>query len=231
MESEVPVATIADKVNVVVEASIKGSHAGKKNQRKVPKRIHKSEREKMNREHLNELFLALANALELTHLNNGKASILCEATRIVKDMLTQIECLKKENAALFSESQYMAIEKNELQDENSLLEVQIGELQSELKKTSVQPNLDLNVAPPECHQLELVSHSLEDCLRLPAVEPAQQKAASVSPIFVLPLHSDLAVYREPDTMQHAPQPISNVSKPHARYPTPADSWPSQVLER
>lgn len=35
----------------------------KTNQRKVPKRIHKAEREKMKREHLNELFLDLANAL------------------------------------------------------------------------------------------------------------------------------------------------------------------------
>jgi len=33
------------------------------NQGKVPKKIHKAEREKMKREHLNELFLDLANAL------------------------------------------------------------------------------------------------------------------------------------------------------------------------
>ena len=39
------------------------SHPQKKNQGKVPKRIHKAEREKMKREHLNELFLELANAL------------------------------------------------------------------------------------------------------------------------------------------------------------------------
>lgn len=30
---------------------------------KVPKRVHKAEREKLKREHLNELFLDLANAL------------------------------------------------------------------------------------------------------------------------------------------------------------------------
>lgn len=35
----------------------------KKNQGKAPKRIHKAEREKMKREHLNELFIDLANAL------------------------------------------------------------------------------------------------------------------------------------------------------------------------
>lgn len=35
----------------------------KKKNGKIPKRIHKSEREKMKRENLNELFLALANSL------------------------------------------------------------------------------------------------------------------------------------------------------------------------
>lgn len=36
---------------------------GKKNQKKVPRRIHKAEREKQKREHLNELFFELSNAL------------------------------------------------------------------------------------------------------------------------------------------------------------------------
>lgn len=76
--------------------------SSKKNKGKVPKRIHKAEREKMKREHLNELFLALANSLDLSDQNNGKATMLIEATRMVKDMLVQIECLKKENAALLS---------------------------------------------------------------------------------------------------------------------------------
>lgn len=38
-------------------------HTTKKNPGKVPKRIHKAEREKMKREHLNDLFLELAGAL------------------------------------------------------------------------------------------------------------------------------------------------------------------------
>lgn len=36
---------------------------GKKNQRKVPRRIVKSEREKQKREHLNELFFELSSAI------------------------------------------------------------------------------------------------------------------------------------------------------------------------
>lgn len=40
---------------------------------------------------------------------NGKASVLSEAIRFVKDMLAQIESLRSENAALSSESQYVGI--------------------------------------------------------------------------------------------------------------------------
>ncbi|KAJ0448046.1 putative transcription factor bHLH family [Helianthus annuus] len=61
----------------------------KKNPAKVPKRIHKAEREKLKHEHLNELFLELAGALELTEQNSGKASVLGETTRVVKDMIDQ----------------------------------------------------------------------------------------------------------------------------------------------
>lgn len=48
---------------LIVKFSCYSSHLGKKIQKKVPKRIHKAEREKMKREHLNELFLGLADAL------------------------------------------------------------------------------------------------------------------------------------------------------------------------
>lgn len=44
---------------------------------------------------------------ELNHQNNGKAFVLCEATRFLKDLFAQIECLRKENASLLSESQYV----------------------------------------------------------------------------------------------------------------------------
>lgn len=39
------------------------SSSDKMNQGKVPRKIHKAEREKMKREHLNDLFLDLASAL------------------------------------------------------------------------------------------------------------------------------------------------------------------------
>ncbi|KAI3521755.1 hypothetical protein L1887_11229 [Cichorium endivia] len=78
------------------------------NLNKVPKRIlGKAKREKMKREHLNQLFLILSNALEIREQNCEKIFILGETMRVVKDMLDEINRLKEENAALLSESQYV----------------------------------------------------------------------------------------------------------------------------
>ncbi|KAF5933697.1 hypothetical protein HYC85_029868 [Camellia sinensis] len=202
MESEVPAAPVVDKVSQLAETSANGSHPSKKNQGKVPVRIHKSEREKMKREHLNELFIALANALGPSQQNNGKASILGETTRLLKEMHAQIEGLRRENAALLSESQYVSIEKNELHDENSALESQIVKLRIELQERVVHSKPDLN------NNLHYSKHHCTEVLST-----------------VIPVCSDPQAYSEQDTTQPALKPTTNVSKPHARYPTPSDSWP------
>lgn len=45
---------------------------------------------------------------EMSQPNNGKASVLCEATRLLKEFSSQIESLKKENVSLLSETQYVS---------------------------------------------------------------------------------------------------------------------------
>lgn len=224
MDPEVP-PSLVDKVNVVAENPLTRSCPTKNNQRKVPKRVHKAVREKLKREHLNDLFLELANALDLTHQNTGKAFILCEAIRLVKDTIAQIDCLKKENAALFSESHYVNIEKNELRDENSVLEDQIDKLQTEIKERAALYKPDLNSAPSEFQQTEVTQHCPGSSLRFPSADQALQQSSVVGPVLVVPFASGLRAYPEAG----APRSISIVSKPHARYPTPGDSWPSQVL--
>ncbi|EYU24387.1 hypothetical protein ABFS82_04G158700 [Erythranthe guttata] len=216
---------------MAMETSTSGDHSSKKNKGKVPKRIHKSEREKMKREHLNELFLALANSLELPDEDNsnGKASLLTEATRLVKEMLTQIDSLKKENAALLSESQYVTVEKNELKDETSTLAAQIGELQTELKSRVSDSELDLNVVPPEYHNHGAASHGTTGGWG-PLAPAGHPQVQIVSPLQFAALCSNIQAYSEVDKEQTESSHISTVSKPHARYPTPADKWPSQVLE-
>lgn len=45
---------------------------------------------------------------ELNQQNSGKASILNEATRFLKDVFGQIESLRKEHTSLLSESNYVS---------------------------------------------------------------------------------------------------------------------------
>lgn len=40
--------------------------------------------------------------------NNGKATILVDSSRILRDLLAQVESLRKENAALLTESSYVS---------------------------------------------------------------------------------------------------------------------------
>lgn len=101
------------------------------------------------------------------------------------------------------------MEKTELQDENCALVDQIGKLQSEIKDRRVELSLDLNLAPPECQQ------------------PSTSETAFqiTNPVYVVP-----QVYPLPGAAQPAPMPPP-VSKPLPRYPTLADAWPSQILEK
>lgn len=231
MDSEVPGAPITGNNSSEAEPSFTGSPPTKKSRGKVPRRVHKAEREKLKREHLNELFLELAYALELTEQNNGKASILCETTRVLKDILAQIECLKRENATLLSESQYVAVEKNELEDENSALQIQIRDLKSTLKERMLQQNLDLNVTPADTQEPQVTSYFPEGCLKFPVADPSLRQAPILNPVFVIPVCSDPKVHPDPEPAMLATKPISNVSRPHPRYPTPSDSWPFQILEQ
>ncbi|KAL5814101.1 hypothetical protein ACOSQ4_024742 [Xanthoceras sorbifolium] len=225
MGSDVP-APLVDKVNVLADASLDGHCATKKNKGKVPKRIHKAEREKLKREQLNELFLDLANVLELTQQNNGKAAVVCEATRLLKDLFCQIESLRKEKASLLSESHYVTVEKNELVEENSALESQIEKLQTEIEARIAHSKPDLNV-PPEFQQPELTSHFPVEGYGLPSVETSLQQAPAV---LVVPIRSsNIQAYSTSNASQLTSNPASKVSKPHARYLKPSDSWPSQLL--
>ncbi|CAN4086363.1 unnamed protein product [Withania somnifera] len=229
MDTENPAPVVEnDKDTTDVETSLDSSHIGKKIQMKVPKRIHKAEREKLKREHLNELFHGLADALELSDQMNGKASVLNEAARFVKDMLSQIKHLRTENTTLLSESQYLSVEKKELQDENSALEAEISKLQSEVKTREAETNLDLNLAPPEMEQTEFASSN--NYMRLPASEHAFQQSQIMNPFYVFPLSSNPQAYPAPDSADSPVTPTPTVKKPQPRYPSPTDVWPSQIFE-
>ncbi|CAH9069786.1 unnamed protein product [Cuscuta epithymum] len=210
MDSEGPAAPVMEKGSTPPETVLSRDQLTKKKQGKVPKRAHKAEREKMKRDHLNDLFLSLANALELSEQVNGKASILIEATRNVKELLAQIEQLKRESEALLSETQYVSMEKKELEDENYVMEAKISDIRREIaERVAAESNLDLNLAPPGYEE--------------------QQKAEvmTMNPVYVYPICPNPELYKDGKDPVHLPH--SAVSKPRARYPSPSDEWSSQIL--
>ncbi|KAG2247652.1 hypothetical protein Bca52824_087280 [Brassica carinata] len=165
--------------------------------------------------------------------NSGKASILCEATKFLKDVFGQIESLRKEQTALLSESNYLTTEKNELKEETSVLETEISRLHSEIEARVNQSKPDLNTSPaPDC--LSTIIN------RLPIFQGAGFQQSSATPpgatVIVLPMHPDLQTQDTSDLTGHlqtqAPTVMynsSSVSKPCPRYASAADSWPSRLL--
>lgn len=207
------------------EAMVKKKSVGsKKNGAKVPKKSSKAEREKLKRDRMNVLFLELGKALEPDNQNNGKSSTITDTIRILRDLLAQVDCLKKENATLLSESQYVTVEKDELKEENSALESQIGNLQTEIARFDSQSLWRLDTS--QTQSLTGTIQPLEDHLMLPVVDPATQ---AVGPVFVMPLQNDPQLYSNPDVSENVCKLPPNVSRPHARYPSPSDTWTSNIL--
>ncbi|XP_019158338.1 PREDICTED: transcription factor bHLH47-like [Ipomoea nil] len=122
MDSEASTA-INDCAVHVVSSSSKRKHdkaprkiheAEREPSNKFPRKIHKAEREKQKRDSMNVLFAELAKVLDPSHQNYGKACILKETMPLVRELIVQVDNLRKENAALNSESHYMSVEKDEI---------------------------------------------------------------------------------------------------------------------
>lgn len=122
----------------------------------------------------------------------------------------------------------VSMERDELQEENSTLEAQIGKLQSEMEeKLHAQPLWGLDPSQPQDN-----GDILEDHIMVPVVDHATQAAPIVGPIFVMPLHDNPLVHPKPDAADTVvPKLPPKVSRPHARYPCPSDSWPSHILSK
>ncbi|KAL8130315.1 hypothetical protein V2J09_019470 [Rumex salicifolius] len=216
MVSDVPDTTYDEEDASMDERVDESSECANKNKRgRVPKRLLKSERERLKREHLNDLFNDLASALELCEPNNGKACILGETIRLVNDLTSHIKCLREENTTLLSESNYVIMERNELKDENCCLESQIQKIKQEIMERKGQLKPDLNVAPLESWQQGEMD---SDVVPQPHI---------LGPLYVIPFGQSL----ESDITASKAKVASHVKKPHPRYPAPGDSWPSQLLQK
>lgn len=117
----------------------------------------------------------------------------------------------------------VSMEKNELREDNLALEAQIKKLQSELEER-IRSRPAWNSDPSQLDHSSTAPQLPEDHLMFPVTDHASQTAPVVGPVFVVPLHQDLQTFPQPNAA------ASNVSRPHARYPSPSDCWPSQILD-
>ncbi|KAG0494711.1 hypothetical protein HPP92_005705 [Vanilla planifolia] len=199
------------EANASVDKPANEAVSSKKIKGKFPNKIHKAEREKLKRDQLNELFFELGRELEPTRQNNGKASILCDATRFLRDLIIHVGSLRKENASLLNESHYVTLEKNELQEDITALETEISRLQKQLQERMHHNHPP--ISEPNCSVL----HS---------------KDSSIAPLFVVPLSQGLhQTLTDAAELPSPPKTSLCVSRPHARYPNPTDSWPLEFLCR
>jgi hypothetical protein len=93
--------------NAASDKAVDGS-LDKRSQEKAPKKTHKAEREKLKRDQLNDLFVELSSMLDPERQNSGKATVLGDAARVLRDLVSQVESLRKEQSALLTERQYVS---------------------------------------------------------------------------------------------------------------------------
>lgn len=138
--------------NAAADTPVDGS------QEKTPKKTHKAEREKLKRDQLNDLFVELGSMLDIDQQNAGKASVLGDAARVLRDLITQVESLRKDQSALVSEHRYVSSEKNELQEENNSLKSHISELQNELCAKMANNSLGMSHPMANAANPDLATH-------------------------------------------------------------------------
>jgi len=220
------------------ENLVQGPILNNKCEKKAPKKVHKSEREKRKRDKQNDLFGELGNMLEPDRQNNGKACILSDTTRMLKDLLSQVESLRQENGALKNESRYVALERNELLDENNMIRNEVSELQNELRMRmegnpiwshdATRSNL---TAPHPATTVFALQHSPHPPV-IATMAPPLQQLAVLEQSYTAP-RRELQLFPEAasteDTEPPQDQGISNhVTRPQARYPTRMATLPAHV---
>uniref|UniRef100_A0ACD5WX96 Uncharacterized protein n=1 Tax=Avena sativa TaxID=4498 RepID=A0ACD5WX96_AVESA len=201
------------------EKLLNGPVTESKCKKKAPRKIHKAEREKHKRDLLNDLFGELGDMLEADRQNNGKACILTDTTRILRDLLPQLESLRKENSTLQNESHYVTMERNELQDENGVLRNEILELQNELAtRLTGAAGLPLPVPSTDIpSQQPMPSPIIASAIFPPLQQPAPPRELKLFPDAASDVEGP-----EPSEEQEAP---NHVARPQARYPTQSAAWP------
>ncbi|CAI5497768.1 unnamed protein product [Closterium sp. Naga37s-1] len=126
----------------------------------------KANREKMRRDRLNDRFLELSRSLEPGKAPKAdKASILCDAVRVLSQLRAEREALKESNAALQEQIKELKAEKHELREEKARLKAESEKLQQhvngsaafETSHKQATPTTPSSVRPlmQQCQQMAL----------------------------------------------------------------------------
>lgn len=221
-----------DTVNAAVGRSlVQGSVINNKCEKKVPKKIHKSEREKRKRGTQNDLFSELGAMLEPDRQNNGKACVLGDTTRILKDLVSQVESLRKENITLKNESHYVVLERNELCDDNSMLRSEILELHNKLRvrqqsdpiwsQDSTRSALAASYLTSRVFPVQHSQHLPVITATTLPLQPVINEQSYAAPPRELQLFPEVSSASTEDSELSQDQGLSNsVTRPRARYQTP-----------
>jgi len=137
----------------------------------------------------------------------SKSLLFRQLTILQSFMLMSCRCIHE---------QQVTVEKNELKDENVTLEAEIAKLHDELRERLQSEPMWHNTGADPTFPVQPTSTAL------PLAQPP------AAPLYMVPFHQDLETLPEAVTV---PKPAAQVTRPHARYPTPSDSWPMQILSR
>lgn len=100
----------------------------------------KANREKMRRDRLNDRFVELSQALDPGRPpKTDKATILCDAVRVLGQLRSEAQQLKEGNSQLREQIKELKVEKNELRDEKSRLKSEKARLEHQVKAMSLPP--------------------------------------------------------------------------------------------
>jgi len=100
----------------------------------------KATREKLRRDRLNDRFVELSQALEPGKPpKSDKASILCDAVKVLTQLRTETVQLKEGNEQLKEQIKELKVEKNELRDEKARLKSEKERLEQQVKAITIPP--------------------------------------------------------------------------------------------
>jgi len=158
--------------------------------------------------------------------------VLGDTTRILKDLVSQVESLRKENITLKNESHYAVLERNELRDDNSMLRSEILELQDKLRghqqsnpiwsQDSTRSALTASYPTSRVLPVQHSPHLPVITARTLPLQPVITEQCYAAPPRELQLFPEISSASTEDSELSQDQGISNsvsLSRPQARYPT------------